>query len=78
MIDAHVGLRIDRAGTGADGDLAFGAQVVASPPQPDLADIQYSRRQPQRLFGPVHQARVDRVMRYGRLMNMIRGEPTGT
>ena len=32
---------LDRAGTGIDDDLAFGAQMVPDPPQPDLAAAQH-------------------------------------
>ena len=35
---------LDRAGTGIDDDLAFSAQAVPDPAQPDLADIEHSRR----------------------------------
>ena len=34
---------LDRAGTGIDDDFAFGPQLVADPPQPDLAHPQHAR-----------------------------------
>ena len=33
-------MRLDGTGPGVDGDLAFGAQLVADPPQPDLPGIE--------------------------------------
>ena len=38
---------LDRAGTGVDDDLAFGAQLVPDPAQPDLAHAQHSWRRTQ-------------------------------
>jgi len=32
----------DRAGPGVDDDLAFGPQLVADPPQPDLPHVQHA------------------------------------
>jgi len=34
---------LNRAGTGIDDDFAFGPQLVADPPQPDLPDPQHTR-----------------------------------
>ena len=52
---------LDRAGTGIDDDLAFGAQMVPDPAQPDLADIEHSRRRTQRLLHLIDQGRVHGV-----------------
>lgn len=52
---------LDGAGTWADDDLAFGPQLMADPPQPDLADAQHSLGAAQRLFHLVHQGGVDGV-----------------
>ncbi len=52
---------LDRAGIGVDDDLAFGAQLVPDPPQPDLAHAEHARRRAQGLFHLIDQGRVDRV-----------------
>jgi len=52
---------LDRAGTGVDDDLAFSAQPVPDPPQPDLAHAEHPRRAAQGLFHLVNQGRVDGI-----------------
>ena len=52
---------LDRAGTGIDDHLAFGAQMVPDPAQPDLADIEHSRRRTQRLLHLIDQGRINGV-----------------
>ena len=52
---------LDRAGPGVDDDLAFGAQPVPGPPQPDLTDAEDPRRRAQGLLHPIDQGRVDGI-----------------
>ena len=52
---------LDRAGPGIDEDLAFSAQLVPDPAQPDLADIEHARGRAQRLLHLIDQGGVDRV-----------------
>jgi hypothetical protein len=52
-------VRLDRAGTSADDDLAFSPQQVADPPQPDLAHIQDAGGSAEGLLGLVDQDRVE-------------------
>ena len=54
-------VRLDRAGPRVHRDLAFGAQLMADPAQPDLACTEDSRGGAEGLLGLVDQGRVDRV-----------------
>ena len=48
---------LDRAGPGIDDHFAFGPQLMADPPQPDLVHAQHSRGGAQRLLHPIDQGR---------------------
>ena len=50
-------VRGDRAGIGINNDLAFSPQLMADPPQPDLAHAQHPRGGQQRLLHPIDQGR---------------------
>jgi len=52
---------LDRRRGAVDDDLAFGAELVADPAQPDLADVEHARRSPQCFLSLVDERRVDGV-----------------
>jgi hypothetical protein len=56
---------LDHAGVGVDNHLALGLQLVADPPQPDLADAKHAVRGAQRLLRLIEHGRVDGDARSG-------------